>query len=828
MLRFIQTFLNSAKVFWARRIRFGRDAQPYIFETRMDYQTILNTISTEFDAKFYLATYVDVQKSRCDPLQHYAKYGWRERRDPTPFFSTSYYLDRNPEVMRLNLNPFYHYIVRGRREGRMPNPIGRYQWPKPRAPRDQEWFRAFPASDYTHASITVIMPVYRGRDETLAAIFSVLTNPQSTPFELLVINDCGPDESLNQSLRGLSRRGLISYMETPHNLGFAGAINVGLASRPNLDVVLLNSDTLVFGDWIDRLVEHAASDVLVATITPLSNNATICSYPEINRNNRIALEVEPSELDGFARSCNRGRHTIVPTGVGFCFYMRRDVINQIGELDAITFPKGYGEENDFCMRALKAGFKNVIAHDIFVYHAGRVSFLESADAASTAGEIGLLKKHPDYKSRIMAYCKADPAKELRIRLDLYRLAKILGADSAIFITHRLSGGVETHVTHMSERLHAEGIKVLYLRLEKGTEGTITFEPSPQFDIFLPSLDQLSIFKYADLLAEFLRWVSPKIVHVHSFAGFNPRAVSTIINVVKSSELCYDYTVHDFDPICVKDQKMITAEGEFCGQPEVMVCRSCIRADHRVSYEIDPGIRRDEFAGILSNARCVFVPSSDTSVRLSRAFPNVALLVRRHEERPFNIRWPDPPDFSAGITRIAIIGAIGRHKGSGILHALATDARARKLPVQYSIIGYSDLRDELAKLGVTETGRYADDFVASEHLTAFRPHLVFLPSIVPETHCYVLSLALAAGVPPVVFDIGAPAERLRDIKTGHVLSISLASQPSALNDALLDLPLRELWRNRRAAKRVVYSSLLGDYYGFDADDKRANMKARGTN
>ena len=66
----------------------------------------------------------------------------------------------------------------------------------------------------------------------------------------------------------------------------------------------------------------------------------------------------------------------IPTGVGFCMYITRSSLNAVGLFDADRFGRGYGEENDFCMRAAKSGYKHVLAHNTFVYHAGGVSFGE--------------------------------------------------------------------------------------------------------------------------------------------------------------------------------------------------------------------------------------------------------------------------------------------------------------------------------------------------------------------------------------------------------------------------------------------------------------------
>ena len=79
-------------------------------------------VQAEFDPDYYLALNPDVAESRLDPISHFIEYGWREGRDPNPFFCTSSYLEENADVANSGINPFYHYIVAGRAEGRAPRP----------------------------------------------------------------------------------------------------------------------------------------------------------------------------------------------------------------------------------------------------------------------------------------------------------------------------------------------------------------------------------------------------------------------------------------------------------------------------------------------------------------------------------------------------------------------------------------------------------------------------------------------------------------------------------------------------------------------------------
>ena len=109
-------------------------------------------------------------------------------------------------------------------------------------------------------------------------------------------------------------------------------------------------------------------------------------------------------------------------------------------------------------------------------------------------------------------------------------------------------------------------------------------------------------------------------------------------------------------------------------------------------------------------------------------------------------------------------------------------------------------------------------MANGHLATIKPHLMLLPSVWPETYCYLLSIALAAGIQPPVFNVGAQAEWISALGWGHILPTGLADYPGMLNDHLLELPLQEMWRNRQRPRFVAYARMADDYYGFSMDSK----------
>ncbi len=82
--------------------------------------------------------------------------------------------------------------------------------------------------------------------------------------------------------------------------------------------------------WVDRLAAHAAREARIGTITPFSNNATICSYPRFCEVNALPMGETTGSLDGHFASANAGKSIEIPVGVGFCLYIRRECLDEIG------------------------------------------------------------------------------------------------------------------------------------------------------------------------------------------------------------------------------------------------------------------------------------------------------------------------------------------------------------------------------------------------------------------------------------------------------------------------------------------------------------------
>lgn len=382
--------------------------------------TTFSTAARNFDLAHYERFAGRRFNSKNAALFHYLRVGSRQGWEPRPDFSPAYYRLNNPDIAAEGYEPFAHYCRFGRHEGRggtaeadepddtlLPAPSLRQILERPRQRKHE-------------ARVDVVMPVYGNRRLTLRAIDSVLAASVTVPFELIVVDDASPDAALAAELRELAEQGVVSLLVNGTNLGFVRSANRGLLLHQDRDVVLLNTDTQVFGDWLGRLLAVLHGTPPVATATPLSNAATILSYPiTLRENARSGLDF--AALDEICARLNQ-KPVELPTGIGFCMAIKRLCINEIGGFDATQFSHGYGEENDFCRRAASKGWLNVAATNVFVWHRGGGSFGGQREELVAAAQLALERLHPGYAAMVRKFIARDPLKSVREKLDTGRVA----------------------------------------------------------------------------------------------------------------------------------------------------------------------------------------------------------------------------------------------------------------------------------------------------------------------------------------------------------------------------------------------------------------------
>lgn len=261
---------------------------------------------------------------------------------------------------------------------------------------------------------TVVVPIHDACDE-LAACLASLHRALPAAAEVILIDDASADERIQPLIRQwLARAGSAWRAERQsENRGFVATANCGMALADG-DVVLLNSDTVVTPGWLQGLRRCLASDVRIATATPWTNNGEIASLPRFCARNPVPPQ--PDEVARVIACSGAPEYPELPTAVGFCMAISRAAIDALGPFDEARFGPGYGEENDFSMRARAGGWRNVLCDDVYVVHVGGRSFGPKGLAPGEGPMRRLLERHPDYLRQVEAFIAADPLRARRERL----------------------------------------------------------------------------------------------------------------------------------------------------------------------------------------------------------------------------------------------------------------------------------------------------------------------------------------------------------------------------------------------------------------------------
>lgn len=269
--------------------------------------------------------------------------------------------------------------------------------------------------------LSILLPAYSAADE-LDACLSSLERTVGTSVPVWLADDASPGDAVAALALGYAKRARLDlrYQRRERNLGFVGNVNQALRESGRDDVVLLNSDTLTTHGWLDRLRACAASDARIGSITPWSNNAEICSFPAFCR---AAPVPDDPDLLATAAAAGPPEYPELPTAVGFCMFLRRAALDAVGDFDRATFGRGYGEENDWCLRARAHGWRHVLCDDAYVAHRGGASFGPEGHAPGGENLARLNARYPGYNALIADFILRDPLRSARERFAQQLLAQ---------------------------------------------------------------------------------------------------------------------------------------------------------------------------------------------------------------------------------------------------------------------------------------------------------------------------------------------------------------------------------------------------------------------
>jgi GT2 family glycosyltransferase len=255
--------------------------------------------------------------------------------------------------------------------------------------------------------VTIVVPVYGHWESLRACVVSLIEHADPRDYDVILVNDCGPDaDEIEAGLIALTfGHSHIRYERNADNLGFVRTCNRAayeLDTSGN-DLLLLNSDAVLTAGALDELRSVLSLSDHHGVVCARSNDATIATLPFLQRNHGTPRDSARTQRVFDAINQELPRYYVSPVAIGFCFLIRRSLIDNHGLFDEI-YGRGYNEENDFCMRINALGYSSLIANHALVHHVGSTSFgAEQRNELELANSRILLERYPHYTAAVSEF-----------------------------------------------------------------------------------------------------------------------------------------------------------------------------------------------------------------------------------------------------------------------------------------------------------------------------------------------------------------------------------------------------------------------------------------
>lgn len=613
----------------------------------------------------------------------------------------------------------------------------------------------------------VIIPVYNAYDALSECINSVIENTNLVDNNLILINDKSTDERILPLLNKIKKKNSdknIIVLENENNLGFVGTVNVGMKYSNN-DVLLLNSDTEVSSNWLDNIKKCAYSGEKIATVTALSNNATLASVPFGLKKNDIPTDYDFAKYAKIVSECSYKDYPELPTAHGFCMYIRRDALDVVGYFDEDAFGKGYGEENDFSYRCLDYGYRNLLCDNVIVYHKESQSFNEKRDKLREEHSKILSQRYPEYVSRLSSWCSKYPIKYIGDNI-LYS-TKVRDKKNILVIIHdweTSTGGTTLHVKDIINGLRDEFNFHVLSYTARGYKLYSYFSDCDEV-LSLKYINKYSNLprynsEYRDMVEKIVLALNISDIHIHHMINH----YFDLTDIINKYKLNASITLHDFYSICPTINLLY--EGRtFCGILENKDCAKCLNLSLKLHNNILDGWHKD-WERLFASVNNIIVPSEDTKRRISTVYKNINIKVIEHG---IDMESYDcSRKHSNKIFNVAYVGVLSNHKGLYIFKDLL---KSKGKNIKFHLFGYSeDKKMNRSKGNYIYHGKYNRQTLAKQ-LNTNNIDLVCFLQIWPETYSYTVQEVIASGIPMISYDIGAGADRIKANNLGWVVPLT---------------------------------------------------------
>jgi O-antigen biosynthesis protein len=748
-------------------------------------ETLLDLLSRSewFDQQWYFKRYPDIAETGMAAAFHFLHHGAAEGRLPGPRFDNAYYLSQLADEA-IDIAPLLHFLTVGEAKGFLPcrswttDPWW-WQLPKPTA-MDVNCAALLQRLQQQSPAI-VIVPVFNAAEALSRCLYALCAHHQGIA-KIILINDASTDPAIESLISQYQAIALFHCAYNNVNLGFSGSVNLGMALAAKIDatadVVLLNSDTEVCSGWLRQLRYAAYSADNIATVTPVSNNAGVFSVPVAQSN-----VPEQFGLERYARAlaqCGNGNFLSVPTGHGFCLYIRRAALNEAGDFDAAAFPRGYGEENDFCMRLLQLGWRHLVAPKAYVFHLRSASFGEEKNSLLEQGRKVIDRRYPMYAALVREAFSSSEFEALRqhaaaVASIPQQLASQVRPRALYVLSTRTGGTPKTNQDLMQALAQKLECFVLHsdskmLTLQHFADGVYTELATYNLAKPITALPHVSQ-EYDTVVTGWLLQWSIELVHVRHLAWHS----LGLLQVVKTLGLALVHSFHDFYTLC-PTVKLLDNNLQYCAAvctKGTGYCKPELWPEHEFVALKHQQIKQwqQQFERYLPLCDAFVTTNAQARALIQQRYPVLA-------NKPFNV-IEHGRDFTAYASlavaprsgekiRLLCPGNISIAKGLAVIQQLALHFSDI---VEVHILGNVSSELVLPENVIIHGGYAREQFL--QRVATIKPHVGAVLSIWPETWCHTLTELWAAGIPVVGFSFGAVAERINACGGGW-----LAPTPSA--------------------------------------------------
>lgn len=640
--------------------------------------------------------------------------------------------------------------------------------------------------------VSVVVPVFNSPGAVACCLASLRRCPLPDGAEVVMLDDGSTDPEIAPLLERYAREPGFRLEENPANIGYTRTVNRALELCGSRDVVLLNSDTEVSPRWLHNLRYCAYSQPDIGTVTALSDNAGAFSVPDLGVANPLPAGLPPGAAAQAVVQAGEGRPIDVPTGNGFCIYLRRDAIDEIGGFDEAKYPSGYGEENDLCMRLMYAGWRNVICDKAYVTHLRTQSFGDRKNALVRQGAQVLSADYPEYRSLTARFRDLEfGLLRGRVRKALRQAISQRPRPRILYVISTATGGTpQTNLDLMkavSRRydcflLRSDSMELTLSRL---VDGRLIEVEKIRLSHPITPVPHTSA-EYDRFVADMMYRHSIDMLHVRHVAwhGLGLAAAA------KALQIPVVFSVHDFYSLC-PSVNLMSDQSRYCGPGEQGARISPLWPSHAAPDGFVPRWRR-MMRGFLEGCDAFVTTAPSAAALFSEVYPEhgerlrVIPHGRDFPELAMSAQLPVP----GRPLRVLVPGNISAGKGAKLLAEIAALDEAGTVELHF----LGNVSQDVRGVGIQHGPYKREEFPAKVRQIA--PHVGVVLSIWPETFCHTLTEMWACGVPVLGLEIGAVGDRIRTTGGGWLLppdatAADVLERLRSLRDAAEEVAARQV-------------------------------------